>query len=228
MLEFYVAQIEQQCSTEMVEEIRQVDFSQPDADELAYTLVQAAYDNDRYNCLASYLGYMSYKIDHQSPYEVIFSFLSAADRIPAGGMKMALTPAIKHAYQQFSYSRYYGHGYFYVLGSYGIDVRHQFDEQFEEVKIEGESEEAFYYTYYLTQIGDLRGIARFDQALKENETDDADFEKFSSLINGIRRVKLKEVIPILKRYENDHRRVVGVNGPETGPSIAEYVQSVLK
>ena len=138
MLELYIQQIEQQCPTEIIAEVRTVDLRQASAGDLARKIAQEAFYAKRYDCLAAYVGFMAYKINRQAPYEVMNGFFSAARRIHNSELRQALIPAMKHAYQQFDYSSRYTQGYFEVLGLYQLDLRQQFDPQFEDVKIEEE------------------------------------------------------------------------------------------
>jgi hypothetical protein len=225
MFELYIQQIEQQCPTEIVAEVRTVDLRQDSAGDLARKIAQEAIYAKRYDCLAAYVGFMAYKIDRQTPVEVVSDFLSAADTVPEGDMRVALAPAITHVYQQFDYSLYYSYEYFYILGSYKVDVREQFDPQFEDVKINDVRSEAFYYAYYLAQIGDPRGLQRLDQALHDSEHD---VDRLIGLLSVIDGLRFKEIIPMYERYRDDHRRGTGVNGPNTSISVSESVEVDLE
>ncbi|ATG48565.1 hypothetical protein CEW89_13960 [Celeribacter ethanolicus] len=235
MLEAYWDLINQYCDQNIVAEVQTLEFGQTEdvwKQDTAVNDVSRQLKNDS-QCLEAYVGYLAYSVNASTPAEVNNTFLDIALRLPLE-KKAHFQKAMEWAYAHMTYAPRYSRLYFDVAGLYSIDLREKFHPKFEKAFFTDHTDEAFGYYQYLVSIDDPRGLARFDEISRRVE---GDVNALFKVLNGLTeqlpsaehsKMDVKAVLNILKRYKNDQRRIAGVYGPGTGPSLQEYLAPIFQ
>lgn len=229
MAEHFVEIVQASCSRDIAVQIKEVTVSSPAFPALAKTILQrvALPDNDAPmtpECFAAFVGYSAVRLTETSEDETFRTVLNASLSVNEAARPIVLDELYR-LYKRMSLGRVDARTYFKPLALFRIDIRPSLESHYDELMIEEPRDDAFYYAYYLAAIDDPRGVAKLDAAAKRVE---ADAHQLIGMLGAIAELGQSKVRFILERYSADDRRGIGVNGPNTGPSVREIVSNELQ
>ena len=229
MADHFVEIIQSSCSRDIAAQVEEIAVASADFPALAKTLVQrlALPSEDAPmtpECFASFVGYSAARLVRTSTDEAFRTVLNASLSISEQTRPIVLDELYR-LYERMPLRRVGARTYFKPLSLYRIDIRASLASEYENLVIEEPHDDAFYYAYYLAAIDDPRGIARLDAAAMRAE---GDAHQLIGMLGAIAELGQSKVRFILERYSADDRRGVGVNGPNTGPSVREVVSNELQ
>lgn len=228
MADMYIDLMQTSCPTEIVTQVQQTHIESTEFFKILRQIIQnyVLEQNGRKitpECLAGFIGYSASKLRRNSSEDAFKTILSASLSVTPSQRQM-IRVEIVSLYDKMPYPTVDARTYFKPLSMYKIDMRLKLEPKLGHVRIEEPDSFEFYYAQYLVTLGDERGIKRLDDAAKNSA---GDAHHLNGMLLGIAEVEMKSVRYILERYQGDHRRGIGVNGPDTGPSVDEIVQNAL-
>ncbi|MBB5723903.1 hypothetical protein FHS72_003550 [Loktanella ponticola] len=229
MTDHFVEIIQSSCSQEIAVQVEEVAVSSPDFSTLAKVLLQRASlpSEDAPmtpECFAAFVGHSAARLGMTSTDEALRTVLNASLSVSEQTRPIVLNELCR-LYERMPLRRVDARTYFKPLSLYKIDVRPLLAVEYESLVIEEPQDDAFYYAYYLASISDPRGIKLLDDAAIRSE---GEAHQLIGMLGAIAELGHSNVRFILERYSADDRRGVGVNGPNTGPSVAEVVTNELQ
>lgn len=233
MLEEYIQMVEQLCAANIAAEMRMLDMSQLEAGQQVHKIYQTLSTTDATSCLEAYVGFLSYSITPRTPPEVLQSYMGAAMGVPAA-QRPALHEAVKYAYSRIEELAPQHGVYFKTAGLYRVPLSASAHERFALMGFSTHTDLGYSYHVYLTLMEQRLGPEGFRHALARVKPD---VEATANLASGLSSlaVTLKRegrdataLLEVLSPLREDTRRATGVNGPGSGPAVADLVRPVFK
>lgn len=233
MLEQYIEMVEQLCAANMAAEMRMLDMSQNEAGQQMHRIYQTLSTTDATSCLEAYVGFLSYSVTSKSPPQVLQSYMSAAIGVPAV-QRAELQAAVGYAFQRIELLAPQHGLYFKTAGLYRIPLARSAHERFALMEFSGHTDPGYSYHLYLTLMEQPAGAEGFGRALARVQPDVDATANLASGLSSLAIMLKREnrdttaLLDVLAPLRDDTRRATGVNGPGSGPEVADLVRPVFK
>ena len=233
MIEYYLQIINQACSSKIAAEIRMIEMTNGNGEQAASRILQELSDTNNTACLEGYVGYFASRLSSGTTEAIIAELFDAAMSIPPDS-RHALRQAMENAYKYIQITDTNHKDYFTVAALYRLELTQDVETQFATPNFSGHTDAGMSYYSYLILIGEQKGIQGFNVMLSEHSKN---IEIIFALVSGLCDLTIllareggdtTALSSVLRRYENDSRRTVGVNGPGTGAAPQDIVGPVLK
>lgn len=232
MLEIFLAQMQQDCASQIVAETQALDIQAAGNGQTLFRLFQQISGGDAEACAAAYVGVLASSIDRRTPRDVTSAFMAAAIRLPPA-RRDDLAQTVAEAWTHIRYDEAVAKTYFEFAGLYRLAVPPEVDARYAAAPVSKHTDPAFAHRRYLLLVGDPHVEAEMEAILARASQD---VDMLMGLVSGLVDTGLalrregrdaRSVRDLLEPFRQDDRRATGVNGPGSGGSISGLVTPAL-